>query len=80
MLFIIKYFDKFEIDYTIGLGGMTPQIWFVPDDLNKKVMEADELTLNRYEGNSNNIFANLKNTELKNCCKLAFCISVIHLF
>ena len=65
MLFIIKYFDKFEIDYTIGLGGMTPQIWFVPDDLNKKVMEADELTLNRYEGNSNNIFVNLKKYGIK---------------
>jgi hypothetical protein len=24
--FIIKYFDKFEIDYTVGLGEMKPQI------------------------------------------------------
>jgi hypothetical protein len=39
---------------------MKPQIWFVPDDLDKQVMEADESILNKYEKNSNDIFGNLK--------------------
>jgi 20S proteasome alpha/beta subunit len=61
--FIIKYFDKFEIDYTVGLGGMKPQIWFIPD--NGHVGEADELTLIRYDKNSENIFHNLKQYGIK---------------
>jgi 20S proteasome alpha/beta subunit len=63
--FIIKYFDKFEIDYTIGLGGIKPQIWFVPDDLSKQVAEADESTLGNYEKHSNRIFENLKQYGIK---------------
>jgi hypothetical protein len=61
--FIIKYFDNFEIDYTVGLGGMKPQIWFIPD--NGHVGEADELTLIRYDKNSDNIFHNLKQYGIK---------------
>ena len=61
--FIIKYFDKFEIDYTVGLGGMKPQIWFIPDD--GQVGEADELTLIRYDKNSYNIFHNLNQHGIK---------------
>jgi 20S proteasome alpha/beta subunit len=63
--FIIKYFDKFEIDYTVGLGGMKPQIWFIPDDLTKQVTEADESTLNKYDKNSDSIFQNLKRYGFK---------------
>lgn len=63
--FIIKYFDKFEIDYTVGLGGMKPQIWFIPDDLTKRVAEADEPTLNKYDKNFDSIFQNLKQYGFK---------------
>jgi hypothetical protein len=63
--FIIKYFDIYEVDYTVGLGGMKPQIWFVPDDLNKPVVEAAESTLDKYESDSNTIFGNLKKCGIK---------------
>ena len=61
--FIIKYFDIYEVDYMVGLGGMKPQIWFVPDD--KPVVEATESTLDKYESNSNTIFGNLKKCGIK---------------
>lgn len=63
--FIIKYFDKYEIDYTVGLGGNRPQIWFVPNDLSKQALEAEESTLTRYEQNCDTIFENLKEHGIK---------------
>jgi hypothetical protein len=61
--FIIKYFDKFEIDYTIGLGDKKPQIWFIPDS--GDVAQAEELTLNKYETNCDKIFENLRRYGIK---------------
>ena len=44
---------------------MKPQIWFIPDDLVKQVVEADESTLDKYDKNSESIFQNLKQHGLK---------------
>ena len=30
--FIIKYIEKFNLDYTVGVGSHKPQIWFIPDN------------------------------------------------
>ena len=57
--FIIKYFDRFEIDYKVGLGGRKPQVWFVPDDLEQKVREADPNTIKNYEVGSNQMLENI---------------------
>ena len=68
--FIIKYFDKFEQDYTVGLGGMKQQIWFIPDDLTKRVAEADESTLKikiPTDTTTTISFGSMKNTRNFNC-------------
>jgi 20S proteasome alpha/beta subunit len=57
--FIIKYFDRFEIDFKVGLGGRKPQVWFVPDDLEQKVREADPNTIKNYEAGSNLMLENI---------------------
>jgi 20S proteasome alpha/beta subunit len=57
--FIIKYFDKSEIDYKVGLGGRKPQVWFVPDDLEQKVEEADSNIIENYETVSNQMLENI---------------------
>ena len=56
--FVIKYIDKFEIAYKVGLGGIKPQIWFIPDI--GQIAEADELTHIRNDKKSDSIFQNLK--------------------
>lgn len=63
--FIIKYFDKFEIDYKVGLGGMKPQVWFIPDNLKQAVKEADSETLDNYEINTDQMLENFTKYGLK---------------
>ena len=50
--FIISYFHRLEIDYKIGLSGMKPQIWFVPNDLDTTVQLINNEALNKYEERS----------------------------
>ena len=30
--FVIKYLDKFHLDDGVGLNGLKPQVWFIPNN------------------------------------------------
>ena len=41
--FIIKYIEKFSLNYTVGLGSNYPQkIWFIPNNFAPDYQIADE--------------------------------------
>jgi 20S proteasome alpha/beta subunit len=53
--FIIKYIEKFQLDDTVGVGNMSPQIWFLPNtDMPREVdssilQNLEEITTQRLD-------------------------------
>jgi hypothetical protein len=54
--FIIKYIDRFSLNNTVGLGGLKPQVYFVPDKGN--VEEASPSIMDRLESDINRMLDN----------------------